>query len=142
MVRALAIDVGTVRLGLALSDPLGISAQPLIVLRRQKTPALDLEAIRKIVVEYEVTILVLGMPYNFDGSEGPAAEMARAFGTLLEPLGLPLEFVDERLSSAIAEQTLLAGDVRRAKRKELRDKLAAAVILQSWLDRRGRNSLA
>ncbi|MDP8223456.1 MAG: Holliday junction resolvase RuvX [Candidatus Lernaella stagnicola] len=139
--RALAIDVGTVRVGLAVSDPLGLTAQPLVVIRRGK-PAADLEAIRAVVTEKEVDILVVGLPINMDGSEGPAATMARDFAKLLEPLGLPIEFADERLSSAVAEHVLLAADMRRDKRKQVRDKVAAAVILQAWLDGRGRGNLA
>ena len=135
--RALGIDVGSVRLGLALSDPLGLSAQPLEVLRRT-TPARDLAALREIARKHEVEILVIGLPYNMNGTEGPAAQAARDFARLLEPLGLPIEFVDERASTMIAESVLLEGDVRRDRRKHLRDKLAASVILQTWLDQRAR----
>lgn len=140
LVRALAIDVGSVRLGLAVSDPLGLTAQPLAVVRRSG-PAKDLEAIRKVVAEREIGVLVLGLPFNMDGSEGPAAEAARAFGKLLEPLDLPIEYVDERLSTVMAESVLLSADLRRADRKEVRDKIAATIILQAWLDRRGRTAL-
>jgi putative Holliday junction resolvase len=140
-IRALAIDVGSVRLGLAISDPLGISAQPLSVLRRAG-PKRDFEAIRRIVEEREIGVIVLGLPYNMDGSEGSAAEAARLFGQLLAPLDLPIEFVDERLSTVMAESVLLSADLRRADRKEVRDKVAATIILQSWLDRRGRTAWA
>jgi len=136
MIRALGIDVGAVRIGLALSDPLGMTAQPLDVIKRT-TPERDLDAIRKAVRDNEVTVLVIGLPLNMDGSEGPAVEHARLFGKLLEPLGLPIEFVDERLSTVVAESVLLEADMRRDKRKQVRDKVAAAVILQAWLDRQG-----
>ena len=133
--RALAIDVGTVRVGLAISDPLGMTAQPLDVIPR-RGPKRDLAAIAKIVTEREVEVLVIGLPINMNGTEGPSVEMARAFAALLEPLGLPIEFIDERLSSAVAERILISADMRRDRRKQVRDKVAAAVILQTWLDRR------
>ncbi len=139
--RALGIDVGSVRLGLALSDPLGMAAQPLEVIRRT-SPQRDLEAIRAIALQHEVEVLVIGLPYNMNGSEGPAAQAARDFARLLEPLGLPVEFIDERASTMIAEAVLLEGDVRRDKRKHLRDKLAASIILQTWLDQRARGARA
>jgi putative Holliday junction resolvase len=134
--RALAIDVGSVRLGLAVSDPLGISAQPLTVIKRT-TLARDLDAIRKVIAEKEVTVLVVGLPLNLDGSEGPAVEAARKFGDALAALGLPIEYVDERLSTVMAESALIEADMRRSDRKQTRDKVAAALILQTWLERRG-----
>jgi putative Holliday junction resolvase len=133
--RALAIDVGSVRLGLAITDPLGITAQPLEVLKRT-TPVRDLAAIQKIVSDQEVGVLVLGLPLNMDGSEGPAAQAARAFGELLGPTGLPIDYVDERLSTVMAESALLEADLRRRDRKQVRDKVAATIILQTWLDQR------
>lgn len=139
--RALGIDVGSVRIGLALSDPLGFSAQPLEVLRRTSVER-DLKALRELIAKHEVDTLVIGLPYNMNGTEGPAAQAAREFARLLEPLGLPIEFADERASTMIAEQALLEGDVRRDKRKDIRDKVAAAVILQSWLDQRARSPRA
>ena len=139
--RALGIDVGAVRVGLALSDPLGLTAQPLAVVRRT-TPERDLGAIGEIAEKHEVDTLVIGLPINMDGSEGPAAEAARLFGRLLAPLNLPVEFVDERLSTVVAEAALLEADVRRDKRRQVRDKVAAAVILQTWLDQRARATQA
>ncbi len=133
--RALAIDVGTVRLGLAVSDPLGISAQPLEVIAAAPF-AKALEQLRRIIREKEVAILLIGLPLNMDGTEGDAAKMARDFGALLAPLGLPVEYVDERLSTAMAENALLEADLRRDRRKQVRDKVAATLILQSWLNTR------
>ncbi|HPQ70232.1 MAG TPA: Holliday junction resolvase RuvX [bacterium] len=138
--RALGIDVGTVRVGLALSDPLGYTAQPLEVIKRTN-PARDLEAVRRIVEEKQVEVLVVGLPLNMNGTEGPAAEMARAFAALLAPLELPVEFIDERTSSLMADAVLVQADVSRAKRKQVRDKMAAAVLLQTWLDGRRQSRL-
>jgi len=138
--RALGIDVGTVRVGLALSDPLGYTAQPLEVIKRTN-PARDLEAVRRIVEEKQVEVLVVGLPLNMNGTEGPAAEMARAFAALLTPLALPIEFVDERTSSLMADAVLVQADISRAKRKQVRDKMAAALLLQTWLDGRRQGRL-
>lgn len=136
--RALGIDVGTVRIGLALSDPLGMTAQPLSVIKRT-TPARDLTAVRDIVAQKQVDVLVVGLPLNMNGSEGPAAQMARDFAALLAPLERPVEFVDERTTSMLADAALVQADVSRAKRKQVRDKVAAALILQTWLDQRWRS---
>ncbi|HPM75952.1 MAG TPA: Holliday junction resolvase RuvX [bacterium] len=138
--RALGIEVGTVRIGLALSDPLGYTAQPLEVVKRTN-PARDLEAVRRIVEEKQVEVLVVGLPLNMNGTEGPAAEMARTFAALLAPLKLPVEFVDERTSSLMADAVLVQADVSRARRKQVRDKMAAALLLQTWLDGRRQGRL-
>lgn len=133
--RALGLDVGSVRVGLALSDPLGMTAQPLSVLRRT-TPERDFAEIKKIIEKHEVDHLILGLPVNMDGSEGEAVKSVRLFAELLSPLNLPVEFVDERLTTVMAEAVLLEADLRRDKRKQVRDKVAAALILQTWLDQR------
>jgi putative Holliday junction resolvase len=133
--RTVAFDFGAARIGLAVTDPLGLTAQPLTVVKRT-TPARDLEAIRRALADRDVTTLVVGLPLNMDGSEGPAAKAARAFAELLAPLGLPVEFVDERLTTIIAEAALVEADMRRGDRRHVRDKVAAVLILQTWLNLR------
>jgi putative Holliday junction resolvase len=133
--RAVAFDFGQARIGMAISDPLGLTAQPLTVVKRT-TLARDFDAIRNAIADRDVTTLVVGLPLNMDGSEGPAAKAARAFGDLLAPLGLPVEYVDERLTTVMAEAALLEADMRRAGRRDVRDKVAAVLILQTWLDSR------
>jgi putative Holliday junction resolvase len=134
--RVLAVDLGTRRIGLAVSDPLGLTAQGLPSLRRDRDPvALVLEVCR----EKEVAAVVVGLPLNLDGSRGPAAEEAEKFAAELERRGgLPVMTLDERLSSVTAERTLVEAGVSRAKRRTrgLVDRGAATVILQAYLARR------
>jgi putative Holliday junction resolvase len=137
--RYLAIDYGSRRLGLALSDPLGITAQPLPPVLRQGNRK-DAAAVAAVAAENGVTAFVLGLPLLEDGNEGDTAAKARRFGEVLaETAGLPVEYWDERFSTAQAERHLVESGVRREKRKELRDGLSAALFLQSFLDagRRG-----
>jgi putative holliday junction resolvase len=132
--RVLALDLGDRRVGLALSDPLGLTAQGLPTLDR-KGDAADIEALRLLCGEHEVERVVLGLPRNMDGSEGPRAQKSRAFGKRLrDALGLPVFLWDERLTSAEAERVLIAADVSRAKRKGVVDRLAAQLILQGYLE--------
>ncbi|MGI6149395.1 MAG: Holliday junction resolvase RuvX [Firmicutes bacterium] len=133
--RILGLDVGERTIGVAVSDALGWTAQGVTVIRRQNLQA-DLNALRALVNEYEVGKFVVGLPRRTDGSYGPEAEKVRAFARKLEgELGLPVEYWDERFSTAAAEKALLEGDVSRAKRKQVIDKVAAVVILQAYLDR-------
>jgi len=132
--RILGIDPGEKRIGLALSDPLGITAQGLPTLQI-KSPADAAEKISVIAREREVIKIIIGLPLNMDGSEGDQAERAYHLGALLEELlDLPVIFRDERLTSRQAELVLLEADMRRSKRKEHLDRLAAQIILQSYLD--------
>ncbi|HUV38455.1 MAG TPA: Holliday junction resolvase RuvX [Planctomycetota bacterium] len=132
--RVLGIDYGRARVGLALSDGLGLTAQPLAVLRNTGVDAL-LDALEKVIVEREVTRLVVGLPLSLDGSEGPAAAGVRVFAAKLTGrFELPVALWDERLSTAQAERAMLDADLSRAQRKKRRDKVAAQVFLQSWLD--------
>jgi putative holliday junction resolvase len=134
MKRTLGLDVGDKTVGLALSDALGITAQGLDTLARRNIEA-DLAAITSLCAEHEVELLVVGLPLNMDGSEGPRAELTRRFGDKLAArTGLPAQYWDERLTTAEAERVLISADVSRQKRKKVIDKLAAQVILQSWLD--------
>ncbi|MDA8236201.1 MAG: Holliday junction resolvase RuvX [Clostridia bacterium] len=131
--RTMALDVGDRTIGVALSDPMGWTAQGLEVIRR-KTIEADLARLREIVKEYEVTQVVVGLPKNMDGSLGPQAEKVLVFVKELEgTLGLPVVTWDERLSTVAAQRTLIDADVSRAKRKQVIDKMAAVVILQGYL---------
>lgn len=136
MARAMGLDVGDKTVGLALSDALGITAQGLPTVQRKSLEA-DLAAIMAICRENDVERLVVGLPLNMDGSEGPRAEICRRFGDRLsERSGLPVEYWDERLTTAQAERVLLEADLSRRKRKKVIDRLAAQVILQAWMDAR------
>ena len=134
--RAMGLDVGTKTVGVALSDELGFTAQGLTTVRRTNLKA-DLAALESIAREHAVERVVVGLPLNMDGSEGPRALASRQFGAALEQaLGLPVDFWDERLTTVAAERALLEADVSRQKRKQLIDKVAASLILQGWLDAR------
>ncbi|HWI60790.1 MAG TPA: Holliday junction resolvase RuvX [Symbiobacteriaceae bacterium] len=128
------LDFGEKTIGVALSDELGWTAQGLEVVRR-KTLELDLARLGEIARQYGVERWVVGMPRNMNGTYGPRAEATRAFVTELETkLGLPVATYDERMTTMQATRTLLEADVSRAKRKQVIDKMAAAVILQSYMD--------
>lgn len=132
----IALDVGDVRIGVAVSDLLGITANPRETYWRKKG---DIDADIRYFCEYakkeDADTFVLGLPKNMDGTEGPRAEVTREFGTLLaEASGLPVVYQDERLTTVSAERVLIDADVRREKRKQVIDKVAATIILQSYLD--------
>jgi putative Holliday junction resolvase len=133
--RLLGVDLGTKTIGLALSDVERSIATPLETLKRTKfTP--DAQAIRAIASRFQVGALVVGLPLNMDGSEGPRAQATRSFARNLKPvLDMPILFWDERLSTAAVTRALIDADASRARRGELVDKLAAAYILQGALDR-------
>jgi putative Holliday junction resolvase len=133
--RLLGVDLGEKTIGLALSDVGRSIATPLETIRRSKfTP--DAEHIRALAARFEVGAIVVGLPLNMDGSEGPRAQATRAFvRNLTRLLGLPIVFWDERLSTAAVTRTLLDADASRARRGEVVDKMAAAYILQGALDR-------
>ena len=123
---------------MAVSDPLGITAQPLPPIRRESDEK-DIEAIAAAVRNYDVKGVVLGLPLHLDGGEGTQARKTIRFGDKIrERLGLPVDTWDERMTTAQAERHLVDSGVRREKRKEIRDSLAAVFILQSVLDFRGR----
>lgn len=131
----LGLDLGTKTIGLALSDGALIVASPHSTIRRTKfTP--DAEALRRIVEQHGIGGLVIGLPVNMDGSEGPGCQSARQFAAnLLERFDIPIAFWDERLSTAAVTRTLIEADVSRKRRSEVVDKMAAAYILQGALDR-------
>lgn len=132
--RILGIDYGDVRIGLAISDPLGLTAQGLEVIRR-KTETEDLQRIADIIQTYDVQEIVLGFPKNMNGTIGPRGEITQQFANQLEEtFQLPVILWDERMSSLAAERILIEADIRRNKRKQVVDKLAAAIILQNYMD--------
>lgn len=133
--RVLGLDLGTKTIGLALSDVSRTVATPFDTIRRTKFIK-DAEALLAVVREHGVAALIIGLPVNMDGSEGPRAQSTRAFVRSLTPLtDLPLVLWDERLSTAAAERALLDADASRKRRAEVIDKMAAAFILQGALDR-------
>jgi putative holliday junction resolvase len=133
--RLIGIDAGTKTLGLALSDVRRMIASPLETIRRTKFKA-DAERLLALIVEHNVVGLVLGLPLNLDGSEGPRAQATRALARNLNKLSpLPILLWDERLTTAEAQRMLIDADQTRKRRAEVIDKLAATIILQSALDR-------
>jgi putative Holliday junction resolvase len=132
----LGLDVGDKTVGIAKTDGLGLTAQPVKTLRRSGL-ASDLASLADLCREHDVTRVVVGLPLNMDGSEGPRAALARRFARKVEEeTGLPIELWDERLSTAEVQRILIAGDATRRKRREVIDTLAAQVILQGWMDAR------
>ncbi len=140
MARILGLDVGTVRIGLAISDETGLVARALKTLTRQSWKK-DLDAIVLLIEEYQVAKIVVGNPFNMDGSRGAMGDLVDGFVEKLQTLtSLPIELFDERLSSSAAERVLIESGMQRARRKQVIDQLAAVVILQNFLDRE--NTLA
>ena len=132
--RILALDPGTKRIGVALSDEMGWIAQPLETFERQSITA-DLAHIQQLVREHDVDRVILGMPFRLDGSVGPAAEQVEQFKVLLEGvLTVPVIPWDERLTSKSAEAILIEANVSRRKRKGAVDRVAAAILLQTYLE--------
>ncbi len=133
--RLLGLDVGTKTVGLALSDVTRTIATPYETLRRAKFTA-DAKIIAAIVEKEGVGGLVIGMPFNLDGSEGPRAQSTRAFArNLAVHVAVPMAFWDERLSTAAVQRHLIEADASRKRRAEVVDRMAAAYILQGALDR-------
>ena len=134
MRRVIAIDLGTKRIGVAVTDALRLSALPHATIAR-KGGRHDLDAIAAVVDELDAERVVLGLPLSPDGDEGRAAKSAHAFAERLRgALSVPVEMVDESFSTVEAEDVLLAADLSRARRREVVDRVAAAVILRRWMD--------
>lgn len=132
--RVLGIDYGEKRVGLALSDPLGMTAQPLETLEVENMRK-TLEKLKALVEEKEVDRVVIGLPLNMDGSEGEMAARARKFGARLHGrTGRPVEYWDERLSSVASERLLIEAGLSRVRRRRAADRLAAALVLSSYLE--------
>jgi len=132
--RILALDHGTKRIGVAVSDETKTIAQPLEFIPAE--PFADfLKRLKQLLAEKEVDCLLIGMPRNMDGSYGPAAQKVETFvGVLKTAITVPIKLWDERLTSTMANRILIQGNVRRDQRKEKVDKMAAAILLQSYLD--------
>ena len=135
----MGLDVGSKTIGLALSDLTRTVASPLDTIRRKKF-GVDAARLIELMTEHDIQGLVIGLPFNLDGSEGPRAQSTRAFARNLAPLidGTAMMFWDERLSTVAAERALLEADASRKRRAEVIDKMAAAFILQGALDRMAR----
>jgi putative pre-16S rRNA nuclease len=132
--RILALDHGSKRIGVAVSDETKTIAQPLEFIPAE--PFADfLVRLKKILLEKEIDLVLVGLPRNMDGSYGPAAHKVETFaGALKTAITVPIEMWDERLTSSQANKILIQGKVRRDRRKEKVDKMAAAILLQSYLD--------
>jgi putative Holliday junction resolvase len=136
-VRALGIDPGSKRIGLAVSDLSGTIASPLMVLQRSKSRQHDLHELARIARDEEAEVIVIGLPLNMDGSQGKAAKAAIAEGRRLATLvDVPIEMHDERLTTVTAERSMLDAGLNAIERRKVVDKIAAAIMLQSWLDSR------
>jgi putative Holliday junction resolvase len=135
--RILGLDLGDARIGLALSDPLGITAQPAGKIDSGGTTA-NLRRIRAFIAEHQVVEVVVGLPLHLSGESGARAERAREFARRLGSAlpGVSVEMWDERLTTAEAERAMISGNVRRRRRREMIDTLSAVLILQSYLDAR------
>lgn len=135
--RVLGIDLGTKRIGIAASDRSGTIASPLTVLQRCGSQGGDHRNIAKIVVEEEAVAIVVGLPLNMDGSEGKAAQSARAeVERMATVVGVPVYVHDERLTTIAADRAMMEQNMNAQARRKVVDKWAAAVILQAWLDSR------
>ncbi|MEE9178562.1 MAG: Holliday junction resolvase RuvX [Acidimicrobiia bacterium] len=131
MTRYLGVDYGTKRVGLAISDGVGLTARPLEVVPRN----IVVERVRELDEEYTIKMVIVGLPTGLSGEEGVSAVGARALGKeLLAATGIPVDYLDERFTSKLAEDVLLQSGMKRRQRRETVDKVAAAIILQDYLD--------
>ncbi|MCH2251399.1 MAG: Holliday junction resolvase RuvX [Cognatishimia sp.] len=137
MQALMGLDLGTKTIGVAVSDGMQSVATPLETVKRKKFTQ-DAERLLQIIAERNIGAVILGLPLNMDGTEGPRAQSTRAFARNLEKLiPIPITFWDERLSTVAAERALLEGDTSRKRRSEVIDHVAASYILQGVLDRLG-----
>ena len=133
--RYIGLDVGDRTIGLAVSDPLGYTAQGITTVRR-KSLEQDLQNLKEIFSDYTIEAIVVGLPKNMNGTIGPQAEKVMAFGEALkEEFGLEIVYWDERLTTMAAHRVMIEADFSRKKRKTLVDKIAATYILQGYLDK-------
>ena len=139
-VAALGLDVGGKRIGVAGCDGLGLMATGITTIWRTSFPE-DIAQLQAIILDRAVEILVIGLPYKMDGSIGSQAKQVQKFARRVSAaLELPIEYVDERLTSYAAEQMMIAANISVSQNKATIDRIAAAVILQQWLDARAINS--
>ncbi|MFM8662583.1 MAG: Holliday junction resolvase RuvX [Acidimicrobiaceae bacterium] len=138
--RSLGIDLGTRRIGVAMSDSSGVIASPLTVLTRSSTHAQDHKKIQELIDEYEVDCVVVGMPLSMSGKVGPAAKGAQdEINEMESALSVPVYSYDERLTSKTANESMMQANMKAQARRRIVDKIAAAVMLQGWLDYSDRN---
>ncbi|MGV3007130.1 Holliday junction resolvase RuvX [Streptococcus pluranimalium] len=136
--RIMGLDVGSKTVGVAVSDPLGFTAQGIEIIGiNEEEEEYGLERLAELISEYKVDKFVVGLPKNMNNSEGPRVEASKFYGDLIkERFGLPVDYQDERLTTVQAERMLVEqADISRGKRKKVIDKLAAQLILQNYLDR-------
>ena len=139
--RIVALDVGDRRIGIAVSDPLGITAQPIETYTRVGYGP-DTHRIAQLAQQYDTNRILCGLPLNMDGTQGFQTQKVREFAAKLEEAGLTVEFYDERMTTVLAEDALLEADMRRENRKKKVDMVAAVMILQSYLDAQAAKSAA
>lgn len=137
MMRALALDLGERRIGVAVSDSAGTVATPVTVLERTRDRLRDHRSVTALAAEYEVDALVVGLPLSLDGSQGPAARaVLQECEDLARQVGVPIHTHDERLTTVTAERLLSDQKLDGRARRKVVDMVAASIILQDWLDRR------
>ncbi len=133
--RVVALDLGAKRIGVAVSDLSGTIATPRTVIQRSGSKTRDHQVIKALIVEEEAEFLIVGLPLNMNGSYGPAAKGAVAEAAeLASVVGVPVETFDERLTTVSADRALMEANISATNRRKLVDKVAAAVMLQAWLD--------
>ena len=136
-VRAIGLDLGSKRIGVATSDRSGLIATPYTVLQRTGDRARDHRAIAEIVAEFEASVVVVGLPLSLSGESGPAAKgVIEEIEQMSSVVGVPIETYDERMTSVKANEVLMERKMKAQARRRVVDKVAAAVMLQAWLDRR------
>lgn len=136
--RVMGLDVGSKTVGVAISDPLGFTAQGIEIIKiDEEAEEFGLDRLGELVKKYKVDKFVVGLPKNMNNTEGPRVEASKAYGNKIKEIfGIPLDYQDERLTTVQAERMLVEqADVSRGKRKKVIDKLAAQLILQNYLDR-------
>lgn len=136
-VRAIGLDLGSKRIGVATSDSSGLIATPYTVLQRTGDRARDHRAIAEIVAEFEASVVVVGLPLSLSGESGPAAKgVIEEIEQMSSVVGVPIETYDERMTSVKANEVLMERKMKAQARRRVVDKVAAAVMLQAWLDHR------
>lgn len=136
MERYIGLDLGTKTIGVAISDPFLMFANGLVTIKRKNVNS-DIQEIKKIIEENDISKIIIGMPYNMDGSKGPSAQRVMSFVDLLKKeIDNEIIYEDERLTTVSAERVLIESNIGRNRRKDHIDKIAAALILQSYLDAR------
>lgn len=133
--RVVALDLGTKRIGVAVSDLSGTIATPRTVIQRSGSKTRDHQVVKALIEEEEAELLIVGLPLNMNGSYGPAAKGAVAEAAeMASVVGVPVETFDERLTTVSADRALMEANISATNRRKLVDKVAAAVMLQAWLD--------